>query len=50
MPGSTPVVRIKTYADVGFDHLYFHQIGPDQTGFLTFFERELLPRLREMNY
>jgi G6PDH family F420-dependent oxidoreductase len=34
------------YADAGFDHVYFHQIGPDQAGFLAFAERELLPRLR----
>jgi G6PDH family F420-dependent oxidoreductase len=36
----------KTYTDAGFDHVYFHQIGPDQQGFLDFCERELLPRLR----
>lgn len=36
------------YRDAGYDHLYFHQIGPDQAGFLTFFERELLPRLRSL--
>ena len=36
----------KTYVDAGFDHVYFHQIGPDQQGFLDFCERELLPRLR----
>jgi coenzyme F420-dependent glucose-6-phosphate dehydrogenase len=34
------------YLDAGYDHLYFHQIGPDQEGFLEFAERELLPRLR----
>jgi G6PDH family F420-dependent oxidoreductase len=37
----------RTYVDAGFDHVYFHQIGPDQDGFLTFFERELHPRLRK---
>jgi coenzyme F420-dependent glucose-6-phosphate dehydrogenase len=40
------LASFRTYLDAGFDHLYFHQIGPDQDGFLTFFERELLPRLR----
>jgi G6PDH family F420-dependent oxidoreductase len=35
-----------TYVDAGFDHVYFHQIGPDQDGFFDFCERELLPRLR----
>ena len=48
-PDVEPYVEaFRTYADAGFDHLYFHQIGPDQEGFLNFFERELLPRLREM--
>jgi G6PDH family F420-dependent oxidoreductase len=36
----------RTYTDAGFDHVYFHQIGPDQQGFLDFCERELLPPLR----
>jgi coenzyme F420-dependent glucose-6-phosphate dehydrogenase len=34
---------IRTWADAGFDHVYVHQIGPDQDGFLRFFEREVLP-------
>jgi len=34
------------YVDTGWDHLYFHQIGPDQQGFIAFAERELLPALR----
>jgi G6PDH family F420-dependent oxidoreductase len=29
----------------GFDHIYIHQIGPDQEGFLKFFKTELLPIL-----
>ena len=29
------------FADAGFDHVYFHQIGPDQDGFLTFWDQEL---------
>lgn len=29
----------------GYDHVYFHQVGPDQAGFIDFAERELLPRL-----
>lgn len=48
-PDPEPYVEaFRTYADAGFDHVYFHQIGPDQDGFLTFFERELLPRLRSL--
>ena len=37
--------KVQPYLDAGFDHLYFHQIGPDQAGFFDFAERELLPRL-----
>jgi coenzyme F420-dependent glucose-6-phosphate dehydrogenase len=33
------------YLDAGYDHVYFHQIGPDQESFLEFAESELLPRL-----
>ena len=34
---------IREYAAAGFDHVYLHQVGPDQEGFLRFFERELSP-------
>ena len=33
--------RIGEYAEAGFDHLSIHQVGPDQAGFLRFYEREL---------
>jgi G6PDH family F420-dependent oxidoreductase len=39
--------RIQAYADAGFDGLYVGQIGPEQEGFFAFYEREILPRLRE---
>jgi hypothetical protein len=29
----------------GFDHIYRHQVGPDQEGFLRFFKETLLPAL-----
>ena len=35
--------RIDEYAQAGFDHVYVHQIGPDQEGFIRFAEREILP-------
>jgi coenzyme F420-dependent glucose-6-phosphate dehydrogenase len=35
------------YTEAGFDHLYFHQVGPDQEGFLRFLRDELGPRLRD---
>jgi coenzyme F420-dependent glucose-6-phosphate dehydrogenase len=34
---------IEEYVDAGYDHVYVHQIGPDQEGFLEFYEREVLP-------
>ena len=39
------VEAIKAFVDAGYDHVYIHQIGPDQEGFFDFFERELAPRL-----
>jgi hypothetical protein len=35
---------IDGFATAGYDHVYVHQVGPDQDGFLRFAERELLPR------
>jgi len=29
---------------LGFDHVYIHQVGPDQEGFFRFCEREILPQ------
>lgn len=40
------VEKIKTYIDLGFNHLVFHAPGPDQEKFLHLYEREILPRLR----
>jgi coenzyme F420-dependent glucose-6-phosphate dehydrogenase len=39
------VETVDAYVRVGFDHVYLHQVGPDQGGFLRFFQRELAPRL-----
>lgn len=39
------VERIEAFAGAGFDHVYIHQVGPDQAGFMRFFERELRPAL-----
>jgi coenzyme F420-dependent glucose-6-phosphate dehydrogenase len=36
---------IAEYVDAGYDHVYVHQVGPDQDGFFDFYEREILPRL-----
>jgi G6PDH family F420-dependent oxidoreductase len=48
-PDPEPVVeQVRTYLAAGFDHVYFHQVGPDQEGFMGFARRELLPRLTEL--
>lgn len=38
--------KLQEYVDAGFDHVYVHQIGPDQRGFLDFYSREVLPEFR----
>jgi hypothetical protein len=38
---------IDRYIQAGYDHIILTQIGPDQDGFLEFFERELAPNLRK---
>jgi G6PDH family F420-dependent oxidoreductase len=40
------ITSIRTYIDAGFDHVYIHQIGPDQAGFINFYEREILPKFK----
>jgi coenzyme F420-dependent glucose-6-phosphate dehydrogenase len=40
--------RIRTYVAAGYDHVFLHQVGPEQDGFLRFCERELLPQAREL--
>ncbi|MGQ0618268.1 MAG: TIGR03557 family F420-dependent LLM class oxidoreductase [Acidimicrobiia bacterium] len=36
---------ITKFAKAGFDELYIHQIGPDQSGFLEFFARHIAPQI-----
>jgi len=38
--------KIQGFVDAGFDHVYIHQVGPDQEGFFRFYQREILPRFR----
>jgi G6PDH family F420-dependent oxidoreductase len=37
------LAMIKQYTDAGFTHVYVHQVGPDQEGFIRFYAREVLP-------
>ena len=39
------IEQIKKFVDAGYDHVYIHQIGPDQEGFFDFWQRELAPKL-----
>ncbi len=46
-PDPEPFVEaIQEFIDAGYTDVYWHQIGPDQDGFLKFAEQELLPRFR----
>jgi G6PDH family F420-dependent oxidoreductase len=33
---------IEEFEEAGFDHVYVHQVGPDQESFIHFYEREVL--------
>ena len=32
--------------EAGYDHVHVYQVGPDQDGFFSFYESEVLPKLR----
>lgn len=34
---------IQRFVDAGYDHVYVHQVGPDQEGFFRFYEERVLP-------
>ena len=38
--------KIHQLAEAGYDHIYVHQIGPDQEGFFRFYAQEILPNVR----
>ena len=41
------IEMIGRFSEAGFDHVYIHQIGPDQQGFMDFYAGEVFPRLSE---
>ncbi len=44
-----PIVKtISEYVDAGYDHVYVHQVGPEQERFLDFAESDLLPALADL--
>lgn len=47
-PDPNPYLKaIKSLQENGYDHIYIHQVGHDQEGFLKFFKTELLPLLEK---
>jgi len=42
------VEAINKYAEAGYGQVCVHQVGPDQQGFLKFYERDVLPRLNKL--
>jgi G6PDH family F420-dependent oxidoreductase len=39
---------IAEFVKAGFDHVYVHQVGPDQAGFMRFYQREILPNVKSL--
>jgi coenzyme F420-dependent glucose-6-phosphate dehydrogenase len=39
---------IQEYVDAGFDHIYIHQVGPDQEEFFRFYSQHIIPALKEV--
>jgi coenzyme F420-dependent glucose-6-phosphate dehydrogenase len=47
-PNPTSYLKaIQSLQENGYDHIYIHQVGPDQEGFLKFFKSELLPLMEK---
>ena len=36
---------IRRFEAAGFDHVYVHQVGPDQDGFMRFYQTEIIPQV-----
>jgi G6PDH family F420-dependent oxidoreductase len=39
----THVENLREFVDAGYDHVYVHQVGPNQEPFFEFYEDEILP-------
>lgn len=46
-PGKV-IEKIESYVKAGIDHVYIHQVGPQQAEFIEAYSNELMPRLRQM--
>ena len=42
------LAKLQEFAEAGFDHVHVHQVGSDQETFFRFYERDVLPRAREL--
>ena len=40
---------IRKFEDAGFDHVYIHQVGPDQQDFIRFYREEIMPEFVEQD-
>jgi G6PDH family F420-dependent oxidoreductase len=38
---------IQEFIDAGYEQVYIHQVGPDQEGFIRFYERYILPEFAQ---
>ncbi len=39
---------IQEYIDAGYDHIYIHQVGPDQEIFFRLYEEQILPEFQQV--
>jgi coenzyme F420-dependent glucose-6-phosphate dehydrogenase len=44
---SKRLAAIEKFLDASADHVHLHQVGPDQTGFFNFYQKEIVPALRK---
>jgi len=40
--------HIRKYIAAGFEYVYVHQVGPDQDGFMRFYQKEIMPQLAQV--
>lgn len=40
------IQAISKFLDAGIEHVYLHQVGPEQEGFFNFYSKEVLPAVK----
>jgi hypothetical protein len=43
------IEAIEKYVKAGFDHIYVHQVGTEQDGFMQFYRSEILGHFAKLN-